>query len=385
LGGEDFDQRLIKHMKTTYEKRTGKELKQNRNALAKLKREAEKAKHTLSSEYGVTIQLENFNDGDDFSMTITRARFEELYFDLFQKTLNPLKSALDDSGFDKSEIDDILLVGGSTHIPKIRQLVRDSFDGREPSTRIDPLEAVGQGAAIQAAALRNGSILDSLVLRNVKPLTLGIGILGEFMHPLILKNSLIPATKSCILATTEDYQANGLIEPFEGERVSTKDNHLLGSFVFNGIRPAPRCTQHFNVTFEIDENGMLSVTAESMESHRIERIVINGPQTRLREAKREEAIWRASEKQGEDGKIRTERPAWSDFDNYLSDARDRLWKAANISAEQNETIARDITAESNWFLTNLHLDSKQYQEKLKTVQGRLESQLRAIGTARDEL
>jgi heat shock protein 5 len=384
LGGEDFDQRLIEHMKATYENQTGKELKHNSKALAKLKREAEKAKHTLSSEYEANIQLDNFNDGDDFSITITRARFEELTFDLFQKTLNPLRAALDDSGFNKSGIDDILLVGGSTHIPKIRELVRDFFDGREPSTRIDPLEAVGQGAAIQAAALRNRSILDSLVLRNVNPLTLGIDVIGDIICPIIPKNTLIPVTKWKVFCTSSDDQTGFLVEIFEGERASTKNNHLLGSFQLKGIRPAPRCTQKINVTFEIDENGMLSVRAENMESHKIERIAINGPQTRLREAEREEAIRQARENQREDDKVREGARAWKRFDSYLLNARDRLWEAGNASAEQKDRVANDITRESNWLRANLHLDSDQYDEKLKTVRERLEPQLRAIAATRAE-
>jgi len=283
LGGEDFDQRLADHFTKVFKKKTGKDISKDARAMQKLKQEVEKAKRDLSSVHQVKVTIENILDGEDFEETITRARFEELCNDLFKKTLTPVQTALDDAGFKKSEIDEIVLVGGSTRIPKVQQLIKDFFNGKEPNRGINPDEAVAYGAAVQGGILSgdtNEDTKDILVI-DVTPLTLGIETVGGVMSKIIPRGTVIPAKKSQVFTTHADQQTSVTISVFEGERALVKDNHELGKFDLSGIPPAPRGTPQIEVTFEMDENSILTVSAHEKGIGKTETITITNDKGRL--------------------------------------------------------------------------------------------------------
>merc|ERR1712218_286432 len=259
----------------------GKDLRKDNRAVQKLRREVEKAKRALSSAHQVKIEVESLYDGEDFTETLTRAKFEELNMDLFRSTMKPVQKVLEDADMQKKDIDEIVLVGGSTRIPKIQQLVKDFFNGKEPSRGINPDEAVAFGAAVQAGVLSGEQDTGEIVLLDVCPLTLGIETVGGVMTKLIARNSVIPTKKSQIFSTASDNQPTVTIQVYEGERPMTKDNHQLGKFDITGIPSAPRGVPQIEVTFEIDANGVLHVSAEDKGTGNKEQITITNDQNRL--------------------------------------------------------------------------------------------------------
>lgn len=372
LGGEDFDQRVMDHFIKLYKKKTGKDVTKDNRAVQKLRREVEKAKRLLSSQHQARVEIESFFDGEDFSETLTRAKFEELNMDLFRNTMNPVKKVLEDADLQKHEVHEIVLVGGSTRIPKVQHLIKEFFNGKEPSKGINPDEAVAFGAAVQGGILSGESDTGNLILLDVCPLTLGIETVGGVMTKLIPRNTVVPTKKSQIFSTAQDNQPTVTIQVYEGERPMTKDNHQLGKFDLTGIPPAPRGVPQIEVTFEMDVNAILRVSAKDMGTGNEEKITITNDQNRLTPEDIERMVKEAEEFAAEDNKVKAKVDAKNELESYAYSMKNQISDNEKLGGKLDEEAKSKITTAVDeaisWLESNANAETEELQAKKKELE-----------------